>query len=157
MDGVRRLWFAVALLAVVGTVAVLLGILFGSAGLSVDAVSVSTEPPTNGTASCDGVVVRSVRASVSLSRSALGPENPQWWPVGLTVRASVFRSAKHRQLTLPAGSSETVTVPFTDVIRAERAPQEQVSVVIQVLRGNEEIARETVTATLAPVTLARNC
>lgn len=157
MDWTRRLWFALAAVAIVGTVAVLLGVLFGSAGVSVDDVAAAGSSPTNASANCDEVVVRTVSVTVELSRASLSLDNPQWWQVGLSVRASAFGGAKQRQVTLGPGADAEVTIPFTNVLDEVRAPREQVDVVVQVTKGNAEITRETVTATLEPVAPGPDC
>lgn len=157
MDWLRALWFALAAVAIAAVVAVIIGLLFGEAGLAVASVTATGETPTNATANCDDVVVRQVDVTVTVERAGLAPSNPQWWSVGVSVRASVFQGAKARQLMLPPGESRTVTVPFTRVRESSSAPSERVEAVVQVVSGNVEVASETATAAFDPVKAGRNC
>lgn len=157
MDWVRRLWFLLAVGAVLFAVAVFLGAVYGGAGLGVESVTTTGATPTNASANCDDVVVRNVDVTVVVTRNALGRENPQLWDVGVTIRATVFESVKQRQRTLSPGSRETVTIPFTNVREKQWAPEQRVEVVAQVVKANAEIAKETVTTTLEPVKPAQDC
>jgi len=157
MDWVRALWFAAAAIAITVVVAVVVGLLAGDAGLTVGSISATGETPTNQTANCDDVVVRQVHVTVELSRAELGVGNPQWWGVGVSVRATVFEGAKSRLMTVQPGESATVTIPFTNVRESSSAPSQRVDAVVQVVSGNVEVASETATATLDPVKAGRTC
>lgn len=157
MSWVRRLWFLAAVVGVLGAVAVFLGAVYGGAGLSVDSVNVDGQTPTNTSANCDGSVVRMVDVTVVVSRSGVRPRNPQWWQVGIRVRATVFETAKQRTVSLAPGTRETVTVPFTQVQDRKWAPRETASVVVQVVKGQREITKRTATATFQPVKAGQNC
>jgi len=157
MDRLRAVWFAAAAVAITVAVAVVVGLLFGEAGLAVEAVSATGGTPTNASANCDDVVVRQVDVAVELSREPLGVQNPQWWGVGVTVRATVFESVESRQRTIAPGESTTVTIPFTNVRESSSAPSQRVDAVVQVVSGNVEVASETATAAFDPVKAGRNC
>jgi hypothetical protein len=157
MDRLRVVWVALAAVAVTAVVAVFLGLLYGEAGLAVESVSATGETPTNATANCNEVVVRPVDVTVTVDRAPFGPQNPQWWGVGVSVRATVARTAKARQLTVGPGESRSVTVPFTLVRESRSAPSERVDAVVQVVTGNVAVADETVTAAFGPVSAGRNC
>jgi len=157
MDWLRAGWYLLAALAVTGVTALVIGLLVGEAGLAVTSVSATGQTPTNQTANCDDVVVRQATVSVTVEREPLGLQNPQWWGKGVSVRATVFETAKSRLRTLGPGQSTTVTVPFTSVRESSAAPSERVTAVVQVVSGNVEIGRETAVATFHPVTAGRNC
>jgi hypothetical protein len=157
MTWIRRLWFAAAVVGVVGAVAVFLGAVYGGAGLSVDDISVSESTPTNTSANCADTIVRTVDVTVAVSRSGVRPRNPQWWEVGIRVRATVFEGAKQRTLSIAPGSETSVTIPFQNVQDRQWAPRENVEVVVQITKGQAEIADETLTATFQPVKAGQNC
>jgi len=157
MDRLRVVWFAVAAVAITAVVAVVVGLLVGEAGLVVESVSATGQTPTNATGNCDDVVVRQVDVTVELSRESLGIQNPQWWGVGVSVRATVFEGVASRQRTVAPGESATVTIPFTNVRESSSAPSQRVDAVVQVLSGNVEVASETVTAAFGPVKAGRDC
>jgi hypothetical protein len=157
MGRLRIVWFAAAAVALTVVVGVVAGLLLGEAGLAVESVSATGETPTNATANCDEVVVRQVDVAVELSREPLGIQNPQWWGVGVSVRATVFEGVKARQQTVAPGESTTVTIPFTNIRASNSAPSQRVEAVVQVLSGNVEVGSETVTAAFDPVKAGRNC
>lgn len=157
MDRVRALWFVAAAVAVTVVAAVVVGLLVGDAGLGVESISATGQTPTNATANCDDVVVRQVDVTVELSRPELGVQNPQWWGVGVSVRATVFEGVKTRQRAVGPGDSATVTIPFTTVRESSSAPSQRVEAVVQVVSGNVEVASETADAALDPVKAGRNC
>jgi len=157
MDRVRAVWFAAAAVAVTVVAAVVVGLLLGEAGLAVESVSATGETPTDATDNCDDVVVRQVDVAVELAREPLGIQNPQWWSVGVSVRATVFEGVKARQRPMAPGESTTVTIPFTNVRESSSAPSQRVDAVVQVLSGNVEVASERVTAAFDPVKAGRNC
>lgn len=157
MPPVRLLWYGVGVVGALAAVAVFVGAVFGSAGVTVESVAVQGETPTNTSANCAGSVVRNVDVSVTLSRPGVGAENPQWWDVGLAVRASVFESAKQRTVTLAPGAERTVTIPFTSVREKSWAPRQHVEAVVQVTKGNSEIARRTSSVALVAVEAGRDC
>ncbi|PSQ08547.1 hypothetical protein BRC95_03195 [Halobacteriales archaeon QS_5_68_33] len=94
MDRLRALWFAAAAVAIAAVVAVIIGLLFGEAGLAVGSVTAAGETPTDATANCDDVVVRQVDVTVTVDRAGLSPSNPQFWKAGVSVRESVFQGVK---------------------------------------------------------------
>lgn len=157
MSWVRRLWFAAAVVGVLGAVAVFLGAVYGGAGLSIDGIDVDGETPTNQAANCDDVVVRTVDVTITVSREGVRPRNPQWWKVGIRVRATVFEGAKQRTVSIAPGGERTVTLPFTQVQDRQWAPREEASVVVQITKGQAEIAKETLTATFEPVKAGQDC
>jgi len=157
MSRLRVVWFAVAAVVITAVVAVVVGLLFGEAGLVVESVSATGQTPTNASSNCDDVVVRQVDVAVELTREPLGVQNPQWWGVGVSIRATVFEGVKSRQRTVAPGESATVTIPFTNVRGSRSAPSQRVDAVVQVVSGNVEVASETVTATFDPVKAGRNC
>jgi len=157
MDRVRAGWFAAAAVAIAVVVAVVAGLLVGDADLTVESVSATGETPTNATANCDDVVVRQVDVTVKLSRGEPGFQNPQWWGVGVSVRTTVFEGVKSRLVKVRPGESATVATPFTNVRGSSSAPSQRIDAVVQVVSGNAEVASETVTATLDPVSAGRDC
>lgn len=157
MSAVRRLWFVLAMVGVIGAISVFLGAVYGGAGISVDATDATGDTPTNTTANCDDSVVRLVTVSVEVSRSGVRPQNPQWWEVGIRVRASAFETTKHRTVTLAPGGSATVTIPFTHVREKSWAPSERVDALVQVVKGNTEIEKQSLTASFQPVKSGENC
>ena len=58
MSWVRRLWSVAATVGVLGAVGVFVGAVYGGAGISVDAVEITGETPTNNSANCEETVVR---------------------------------------------------------------------------------------------------
>jgi len=157
MSWVRRLWFFAAVVGVLGAVAVFLGAVYGGAGLNVDSVAVDGETPTNTTANCDGSVVRMVDVTVAVSRNGVRPRNPQWWAVGIRVRATVFEGAKQRTVSVAPGGAKTVTMPFSQVQDRDWAPREETEAVVQITNGQREIAKRTATATFSPVKAGEDC
>ncbi|WP_436923952.1 hypothetical protein [Halosimplex amylolyticum] len=157
MSWSRRLWVALALIAVVGASAAVTASLYGDGAVSVDDVNASGSTPTNVTANCEGVVVRSATVSATVSRPGTSIDNPQFWAVGVAVRASVFGETKRRVVSVPPGSTRTVTVPFTSVREGSWAPQAFEDAVIQVSQGSATVAERTKTVTLVPVKAGEDC
>jgi len=157
MSWARRLWVVLALLAIVGASATILASLYGDGAVSVDDVNVTTDTPTNTTANCEDHVIRTARVTVSVSRPSLSADNPQFWSVGVSVRASVFDATKRRVTSVPPDSSRSISVPFTTIREGASAPQEYEDAVIQVSQGSATIAEATKTVTLTPVKAGRDC
>lgn len=157
MARLRWVGIGIAVVAAVAAVGILVGIAFGEADVDVTAVEVTgdTRPVSGG--DCPAGIVRAVDVSVALSRGGLDPRNPQWWAVGVSVRASAFRGTETRVVTLAPGEKGGVTIPFTRVQDGPRAPREWVDVVVQVTTGNRELIRTTETATLDPVSPNGTC
>jgi hypothetical protein len=153
----RRLWFAVAMVGILGAVSVFLGAVYGGAGLTVASMNATGETPTNQTANCEDTVVRTVDLTVRIEREGLSFRNPQWWHVGVRVRATVFEVPKQRTAAIAPGGEQTVVVPFTAVQDGQSAPPADVSVIVQVTKGQAELAMETLTANVKPVTAGRDC
>jgi hypothetical protein len=72
----RRLWFAVAMVGILGAVSVFLGAVYGGAGLTVASMNATGETPTNQTANCEDTVVRTVDLTVRIEREGLSFRNP---------------------------------------------------------------------------------
>lgn len=157
MSWTRRLWVVLALLAIVGASATILASLYGDGSVSVDGVNVTTDTPSNTTANCEDMVIRSARVSVTVSRPSLSVDNPQFWGVGVSVRASVFDATRRRVTSVPTDSSRTLHVPFTTIREGASAPQEYEDAVIQVSQGSATIGEATKTVTFRPVKAGRSC
>jgi len=153
----RVLWFGVGLLALVVAIAVLVGAVYGDAGLTVESVAAEGQTPTNTSANCEDVVVRKVTVSVTVSRSGASLDNPQLWATGLSVRASALGTTETRQLSLSPGERGTVSVPFTRIEDQAWAPLEHVDAVVRITHGNSVLAERTVTTTLQPVAEGESC
>ncbi|WP_123537440.1 hypothetical protein [Halosimplex salinum] len=157
MSWARRLWIVLAMLAVLGAGGVLVAATYGQGGVVVEDVTVTGATPTNATANCEEVVVRTASVSVTTSRPALSVDNPQFWAVGVTVTASVFEGTTSRSATLPPDERRTVTVPFNTVREGSWAPRESVEAVIQVSQGSAALADRTETVTFEPVKAGQDC
>ncbi|MFC7142481.1 hypothetical protein ACFQMA_21915 [Halosimplex aquaticum] len=157
MSWSRRIWVVLAVIAVLGASAAILASLYGDGAVAVEDVTVTGATPTNTTANCENVVVRSASVSATVSRPGASVDNQQFWAVGVAVRASVFGETKRRVVSVPPGSSRTVTVPFTSVREGSWAPQSFEDVVIQVSQGSATVAERTKTVTLVPVKAGQDC
>ncbi|WP_415382497.1 hypothetical protein [Halosimplex sp. TS25] len=157
MSWSRRLWVVLAVLAVIGASGAILASMYGDGAVSVDDVNATGATPTNVTANCEDVVVRSATVTATVSRAESGLDNPQVWAVGIAVRASVFGDTKRRVVSVPPGTSRTVTVPFTSVREGSWAPQSFEDVVIQVSQGSATVGERTETVTLVPVKAGEDC
>lgn len=157
MAWARRVAFAVLLVAVVVAVGVLIGTAYGDAGLHVAAVEATGQTPTNASANCEAVVVRTVVVSTTIERDGFGLANPQVWDTGVTVRASVRQQSETTRVTLSPGQRRTVALSFTYVVDETSAPREWVDATVRVSHGNTLVAERATTATLVPVKAGTDC
>jgi len=157
MAWARRAAFALLLVAAVLSVGVLIGTAYGDAGLSVAAVDATGQTPTNATANCEDVVVRTVVVTTTVERDGFSLANPQLWDTGVTVRASVRQQSETTQVTLSPGQRRTVALSFTYVVDEPSAPQEWVDATVRVRHGNTLVAERTARATLVPVKAGTDC
>ena len=157
MSWARGLFVVLSLVAVIAAAGVLVAATYGDGGVTVESVTVSGETPTNVTANCEDVVVRTASVSVTVDRPETSLESPQFWSVGVTVRASVFEATTGRSVSVSPDSRQTVTVPFNTVREGSWAPRESVEAVIQVSKGSAAVADRTQTVTFQPVKAGENC
>jgi|GEM_PF-1969711 len=153
-----RVAFAVlAVAAVLAAAAVLVAATYGNGGVVVENVTVTPATPTNATANCEDVVVRSASVAVTVSRPSAGLENPQFWGVGVTVRASLFAETTGRTVSVAPDSRTTVRVPFSTVREGSWAPREFVDAVVQVSQGGAVVAERTKTVSFTGVKAGQSC
>jgi len=157
MAWARRAAFALLLVAAVLAVGVLIGTAYGDAGLGVAAVEATGKTPTNTSANCEDVVVRTVVATTTIERDGFSLANPQLWDTGVTVRASAFQQSETTQVTLSPGQRRTVALSFTRVVDERSTPREWVDATVRVSHGNTLVTERTATATLVPVKAGTDC
>jgi len=157
MSLARVAFAVVAVVAVLGAAGVLVAATYGNGGVVVEDVTVTPATPTNATANCEDVVIRSASVAVTTSRPGVGVENPQFWSVGVTVRASLFAETTGRTVALAPDSRTTVRVPFSTVREGSWAPREFVDAVVQVSQGSAVVAERTETVTFRGVKAGQDC
>ena len=157
MSLARVAFAVVAVVAVLGAAGVLVAATYGNGGVVVEDVTVTPATPTNATANCEDVVIRSASVAVTVSRPSVGVENPQFWGVGVTVRASLFAETTGRTVSLAPDSQTTVRVPFNTVREGSWAPREFVDTVVQVSQGSAVVADRTETVTFRAVKAGQDC
>jgi len=157
MSLARGLFVVLAVVAVLAAAGVLLAATYGEGGVTVENVTVSGETSTNVSANCEDVVVRAATVAVTVDRPETSIESPQFWSVGVTVRASVFEATTGRTVSLSPDARQTVMVPFNTVREGSWAPQESVEAVVQVSQGSATLADRTQTVTFQPVKAGEDC
>ena len=125
MSWVRRLWSVAAMVGVLGAVGVFVGAVYGGAGISVDAVEVSGETPTNNSANCEETVVQVLKGGSELEKRTVTAtfqpikEGENCWGSGSRTRRGRWRPPPVHSSDLVGGVIPAVGRPERDAVESD--------------------------------------